>query len=90
MKGHMFHVRRKMKENNGKLKKIEDSSLKRLMRMRWYLLSFHFRNSLFILSLSHSWILRVFMDHFNIGSKKEKKAKRKKRSIKEERDQVTI
>ena len=32
--GHMLHVRRKMKENNGKLKKIEAPLIKRLMRMK--------------------------------------------------------
>jgi len=31
--GHRLHVRRKMKENNGKLKKIEASLIKRLMRI---------------------------------------------------------
>ncbi len=33
MKGHMLHVRRKSEVNNGKLKKIEASLIKRLMRI---------------------------------------------------------
>lgn len=33
MNGHRFHVRRKMKENNGKIKTIEASLIKRLMRI---------------------------------------------------------
>jgi len=33
VKGHKLHVRRKMKENNGKNKKIEASFIKRLMRI---------------------------------------------------------
>jgi len=33
VKGHMLHVRRKMKENNGKLKKIETSLIKSLLRI---------------------------------------------------------
>ena len=39
MKGRRLHLRRKMKENNGKLKKIEASLMKRLMRISWYLFS---------------------------------------------------
>jgi len=34
-----------------------------------------------------SWTLRVFVEHFNIGSRKENKEKRKKRSSKEDKDQ---
>jgi len=33
VKGHRLHVRRKLKENNGKMKKIEASSIKRLPRI---------------------------------------------------------
>jgi len=33
VKGHKMHVWRKMKENNGKLKKIEASLIKRLIRI---------------------------------------------------------
>ena len=33
MKGHRLHVRIKMKENNGKLKKIEASMIKRILRI---------------------------------------------------------
>ena len=33
MKGHRLHVRRKMKENNRKVKKIEPLIIKRLMRV---------------------------------------------------------
>jgi len=33
VKGHRFHVRRRKKENNGKLKKIEASLRNRLLRM---------------------------------------------------------
>ncbi len=33
MKGHRFHVRRKMKENEGKMKKIEASMIKRILRI---------------------------------------------------------
>ena len=38
MKGHKLHVRRKTKENNGKLKKIEASLIESLLRISWYLL----------------------------------------------------
>ena len=34
--------------------------------------------SLFSLSLSHSWTLRVFLEHFGIGSRKEKEARGRK------------
>jgi len=33
VKGHRLHVRIKMKENNGKLKKIEASMIKRILRI---------------------------------------------------------
>jgi len=32
VKGQKLHVRRKMKENNGKLKELETSLIKRLLR----------------------------------------------------------
>ena len=35
MKGHRLHLRRKMKENNGKLKKIEASFIKMIMMIIW-------------------------------------------------------
>ena len=40
--------------------------------------------SLYFLSHTHSWTLRVFLEFFGIGSRKVKKAKRKQRSSKEE------
>jgi len=33
MKGHAWHVRRKLKENGGKMKKLEASIIKRLLRI---------------------------------------------------------
>jgi len=33
VKGHRLRVRRKIKENNGKMKKIEASLIKRLLRI---------------------------------------------------------
>ena len=39
--------------------------------------------ALSLFSLSHSWTLIVFLEHFSIGSRK---AKRKQRSSKEEQD----
>ena len=77
VKGRRFDVRRKMKESNGKMKKIEATLIKMLMRINWYLFSIQFWSSLSILSLTHSWTLRVFLEHFSIGSRKEKKEKRK-------------
>ena len=73
VKTHRLHVRRKMKENNGKLKKIEASLIKKFMRIN----SQPDVSSILELSLSHSWTLRVFLEHFNFGSRKTKKAKRK-------------
>ena len=52
-----------MKENSGKLKKIEASLIKRLLRISSYLLSVQFWSSLFILSFLYSWTLRVSMEH---------------------------
>lgn len=34
MKGHKFHVRRKLKENRGKIKKLEALIIKKLLRIR--------------------------------------------------------
>ena len=81
MKGHKLHVRRKLKENNVKLKKIEASLIKELMRISWYLfVSSILELSLF--SLSHSWTLRVFLEHSNIGSRKAKEVPRRQRKAK--------
>jgi len=74
VKGHRFRVRRKMKENNGKLKKIEASLIKRLLRINWYILSVNFGAlSLF----SHSWTLRAFLENSSIGSTKVKEGQRR-------------
>ena len=62
MKGHKFHVRSKMKENNGKLKKLEASLIKWLLRISWQVFSYTY-GSHSILSLSYSWILRVFLEN---------------------------
>jgi len=35
VKGHRLHVRRKLNENNGKMKKIKASFIKRLLRISW-------------------------------------------------------
>jgi len=35
VKGHRLHVRRKMKENNGKMKNIEASFIKIILRISW-------------------------------------------------------
>jgi len=35
VKGQRLHVRMKMKENNGKLKKLDASLIKRLLRINW-------------------------------------------------------
>ena len=52
MKGHRLHVRRKMKENNEKLKKIEASLIKRLKRISsWTFVSLVLELSLYPLSL---------------------------------------
>ena len=37
MKGHKLHVKRKMKENNGKMKKLEASRIKRYQRISLYI-----------------------------------------------------
>jgi len=37
VKGHRFHVRRKLKENKGKIKKLEASLIKGLLRISWQL-----------------------------------------------------
>ena len=39
-----------------------------------YILLVHIWSSLSTLPLSHSWTLRVFLEHFGIGSRKAKKA----------------
>ena len=39
-------------------------------------------------SLSYSWILRVFLEHFGIGERKAKEGKRKQRSSRERQDQI--
>ena len=72
------------------MKKIEASLIKRLLRIGWQASSFqceHFVNSVlelshYSLSLSYSWILRVFLEHswrvwntWDFWSKKEKKEK---------------
>ena len=67
VKGHRFHVRMKINKNNGKMKNIESTLIKRLMRISWYLLSVQFWSYLSILSLSRSQTLRVLLEHFNIG-----------------------
>jgi len=72
-----------MKENNGKMKKIEITLIKRFLRINWYLLSIQFWSSPSILSISHSWTLRDSLDHFSFGSIKEKKEKRNQRSSKQ-------
>ena len=41
-------------------------------------------SSLIILSLSHSWSLRVFLEHPSFGSRKENQEKGRKARIKEE------
>ena len=33
VKGHMLHVRRKLKENRGKMKKLDASIIKRFLRI---------------------------------------------------------
>ena len=35
MKSHKLHVRRRLKENNGKLNKLEASLIKRILRIYW-------------------------------------------------------
>jgi len=37
VKGHKLHVKRKMKENNGKMKKLEASRIKRYQRISLYI-----------------------------------------------------
>jgi len=54
VKGHRFHVRKKMKENNGKLNKLEAALIKRILRINWYLFLVQFWSSLIIISLSLS------------------------------------
>ena len=39
----------------------------------------------YYLSLSHSWTLRVFLEHFGIGSRKEKKARGRKEQARKSR-----
>jgi len=80
VKGHKLHVRRKMEENNGKMKKIEASLIKMLMRISsWLLISLVLELSFYSLSLSYSWPLRVSVEHsgrslaLGIWSKKENK-----------------
>jgi len=79
VKGRRLHLRRKMKENNGKLKKIEASLMKRLMRISWYLFSIltfcQLNFGALSLTLGH---LRVFLENFNIRSRKEKKQRGRK------------
>ena len=73
MKGHMLHVRRKMKENNGKLKKIEASLIKRAFEDQLVpFVSSVLEFSLYSLSLTHSWKLRALLEHSSIGSRKSK------------------
>ncbi len=53
MKGHKLHAKRKLKENNGKMKKIEVSLIKRLVRISsWLLVSSVLELALYSLSLS--------------------------------------
>ena len=62
VKGHRLHLRRKMKENNRKLKKIENSFIKRLLRIS----SQTFLGSFLELSLyylSYYRILRFFLEN---------------------------
>jgi len=56
------------------------------------LLSVHVWSNLIILSLSHSWSLRFFLEHSSFGSRKEKQSKGKEGkqgSRKEEKDQAS-
>ena len=82
VKSHRLHVGRKMKENNGKLKKIETSLIKRFLRISWYILSIQFWSTLSLFSLSHSCTPREFLEHSNIRSRKEKEGKRRQREEK--------
>ena len=64
VKGNMFHLRRKMKENNGKMKKIEATLIKRLLRISGQdLISSVLKLFHYSLSPSYSWILRVFFEN---------------------------
>ena len=46
--------------------------------------------ALCLFSLSHSWTLREFLEHSNIGSRKVKEGPRRQRSRKEEQHLVAI
>jgi len=64
VKGHKLHVRRKMEENNGKMKKIEASLIKRLVRIiSWLFIGSVLKLSFYSVSLSYSLTLRVFLEH---------------------------
>jgi len=61
------------------MKKIETSLIKGLMRISLkdfaqFLVNSVLELSLYSLSLTHSWTLRVFLEHFSIGLRKENKA----------------
>ena len=93
MKGHRLQVRRKMKENNGKMKKFEASLIKRLMRINWYIfhiiLSVQFWSSHSILSLilfDTLSFLRALLEECGIIWIWLKKAKEKQESARGQRD----
>jgi len=73
-------------KNNGKTKKNEASLIKRLLRINSQpFVSSYLEISLYSLSLSHSWTLIVFLEQFNIGSRKEKKEKGQKEQARKNR-----
>ena len=83
MKGHRLHVRRKMKENNGRRRKtMENEENRGLINKKASEDQFmdHVQcnfGALIILSLSlsYSWILRVFLDQINIEVRRRKASK---------------
>jgi len=72
------------------MNKIEVSLIKWILRISWQALGSRFFSGLVsitfcqlkfgalpLFSLSHSWSLRVFLEHSSFGARKEKKAKAK-------------
>ena len=85
MKGHRFHVKRKIKEKLSKFKKIEASMIKRLLRISSHnFFSSSLELSLFshtLAHLEHSWSTLALEKG---KQKEEKERKEKKISRKEE------
>ena len=67
MRGHTLHVTRKMKENNGKMKKLEASLLKMLVRISSWLLISSVLELSFSLSLSISLSLSHTRGHLDFS-----------------------